>query len=360
MPRIKRYKLDQLSKHGLSQWRQDSPKVLAVDTETTGFSWYDEPFCATVAWYGKHGVQSHYFELEYGYDALVEMLADSHLVFHNAKFDLQKLILAGIIQRDSLRPDRIEDTEGLFHMLDPHSPKKLKVLARELLGLVTDEDTAIQTAKKVLQKEYKKEHGKTLYSKDIGYHMIPREVIVPYACKDAEFTYLLWALLRPRMERYPELVELYAKEMELTLVMLDIEAKGMKVDIGYVDDTAKKYRGAIFQKELGIQDMTGLKVWYPEKSGQKTPEGCLNPASAPQLMAVFQERGIPLDSTKAETLVALEDPLAEAILALRSDKKMLDYLIGIKKETRDGIIHPGFRQHKPKTGRMSSAAEDGD
>jgi DNA polymerase I-like protein with 3'-5' exonuclease and polymerase domains len=210
-----------------------------------------------------------------------------------------------------------------------------------------------------LQKAYKKEHGKTLYAKDIGYHMLPREVIVPYAKKDAEFTLLLWQKLRPKIK--DRLVSLYESEMDLTLVCLDIEARGMAVDIPYTQEKIKEYNGLVLAKELAIADLTGLKVWYPERQGQATPEGCLNPGSWQQLLEVFAARGVKLEDTKNETLLGVDDELAGLILGLRKDKKILDtYLLNILREQRDGIIHPNYKLHVPVTGRMSSAGESGD
>src|SRR5687767_5875605 len=98
------------------EWLSTAPEAVAVDTETHGVGFYDEAFCATIAWRDDRGVQSHYLEFDEdetgsGHRFLSEILAETpKLVFHNAKFDLQKLILSGIISRDEITPSRIEDT----------------------------------------------------------------------------------------------------------------------------------------------------------------------------------------------------------------------------------------------------------
>lgn len=329
--------------------------ILAVDTETTGFSWYDEAFLMTIA--GDWG--SAHFELPEQTDLARAELLGARLVFHNAKFDLCKLINAGILDRDELVPTRIEDTEACASLLWPHSEKRLKVLAKNVLGLETNEAEAIKRAKLEYQKAYKKEHGVAIKSKDIGYDKLPREVVIPYALKDAEFTWLLYQELKPRLK--DELLALYEREMELTLVLLDIEANGLRVDLPYVDREVRRLNGKILSCELRMGDETGLKVWYPEKSGQKTPEGCFNPNSGSQLAEWFGEQGIELANTQKATLAALEHPLAETVSELRKHKKLLDtYLMNMKNDQRDGIIHPNYAQHRPKTGRMSSRASDGD
>ena len=74
--------------------------MIAVDTETTGVGFYDEPFCATVTWRAPEGeLKSAYISLEdedreEGIDHIRAILGLVHTwVFHNAKFDLQKLAL---------------------------------------------------------------------------------------------------------------------------------------------------------------------------------------------------------------------------------------------------------------------------
>lgn len=336
---------------------RDTPAIIAVDTETTGFSWYDTAFCMTVAWEG----ESHYLELAFpeARRVAMDMLRTKKLVFHNAKFDLQKLIYGGLIKRDALHGEKIEDTECMAHLLNPHAEKKLKVLAREILGLSTDESEAVRKAKAQVQRAYKKRTGQTLYAKDVGYDMLPRRAVYPYAIKDAEFTWLLYKALKPKITG--TLAPLYEREMELTLVLLDIEAAGMQVDMRYVDEKIKELNGKILSCELRIADQSGLKVWYPEKPSQKTPEGCFNPNSTVQMMEVFGAHGIDLPDTKRVTLESTEHELAQTIVELRKAQKLRGtYLLSIKNDSRDGIMHPSYKQHEPKTGRMSSAAQSGD
>ena len=336
---------------------RDTPAVIAVDTETTALHWFGDAFCMTVAWED----ESHYLELSSTKARSVaeEMLRTKKLVFHNAKFDLQKLIRGGLIKRDSLYGGRIEDTECMAHLINPHAEKKLKVLARAILGLSTDEAEAVRKAKAQVQRAWKKKYGTTLYAKDISYDMLPRRAVYPYAIKDAEFTWLLYKELKPRITG--SLAPLYEREMDLTLVLLDIEAMGMAVDMDYVNEKIKELNSKILSCELRITDQSGLRVWYPEKQGQKTPEGCLNPNAGVQIQEVFKSLGIDLPNTQAATLESVEHELAESIVELRKYKKLLStYLLSIKNDSRDGIMHPSYRQHEPKTGRMSSAAQSGD
>lgn len=350
MPRIKEYNYEYLARTAYERWLADTPSVMAVDTETTGLGFYDEAFCVTVAWDGFSG----YFERGVFDEGLAKILKDTpRLVFHNAKFDLQKLILAGVINRDDLSPDRVEDTECIAYLIDERREKKLKTLARDVLGLSTNEDLALRAAKMKLKKELGLSH-----IKDISYDMLPRATLLPYALKDAEFTFRLWQALRPYIQAR-DLQDLFAREMELMLVVLDLEANGMAVDLPYVDETTKRYNGKVLAAEMRITDLTGLKVWYPTKSGQKTPENCFNPNSWQQLLEELAKRGTKLEATDKKTLEGANDELATVILELRHYKKLLStYLLAIKAEQRGCLIHPWFNLNKVVSGRFSSSGAD--
>ena len=269
------------------------------------------------------------------------------MVLHNAKFDLQKLILAGVVERDRLSSERIIDTECLAQLLDEHREKKLKVLARDLLGLSTNEDAVLRKVKRKLK-----------LTKADGYDKLPRNVLIPYALKDAEFTlHLLDALWGP-VQKDEMLARLFASEMRLLLTMLDVEAAGNRLDVAYLEQTTKEVRTALLGHQQTIAKLTGLKVWYPEKQGQKTPEGCINLNSHEQVLGALHARKVKAKDTKVDTLKVLGDPLADAILELRGDKKLLDYLLAMERERKGDLIHPNFKLFKPSTGRMSSGKVD--
>jgi len=310
-------------------------RVIGVDTETFGLAWDDFPFLAST----HDGVEGRVWELPAEAASLREYLSDKRLVFHNAKFDLQKLILAGVLERALISADRIEDTEGLAHLLDEHQVKKLKHLAKTYLGEDNAEQEEIRKAKKVVAKEQK------LKLSEISYDMLPPEVVQPYAIKDAEYTLRLYELFNPQLEQYDDLKQLYADEMELCLVLLDIEAQTMKLDMEYLNAKVREYSSRALRKELEIRDMVG--------------EESFNPNSSKQVLEVFAELGIKLKSTGKIALRGVDHPLSAAILELRHLRKVLStYLLGLQQEQKNGYIHLNFRQHKPVTGRMSSGGRE--
>lgn len=335
------------ARFALLQYQKDRPHQVAVDTETNGLDFYATPFCVTVAWRRPSGMYTgHYFELnsDEEIEACLRCILGGAavLVFHNAKFDLQKLLLVGLLNGGDLRPGELDDTEALAHLLDEHRVKRLKTLAQDLLGEETDEKVAIDRAIDVVKKE------RGLRKKaEVSYDMLPREVIIPYAIKDAEFTIRLYDLLSPQVAAYPDLSELYHRERRLTLTLLRMETRGMGVDVEYTRDKAREYSTRALAKEMLIRDITG-------------DEG-FNPNSPKQLVEAFQTLGIELPKTNKETLRELDHPLAKAVLELRTLRKMHStYLLAMLHEQRGGTIHPSFRQHGTKTGRMSSGGQEAD
>lgn len=319
-----------------SSWANTRPRIMAVDTETTGLSFDDKPFCVTVAWKSESGqIEGHYLELEqveWPEDArdLVRTMLDGtpHLVFHNAKFDMQKLLLLDLMLPRGA--DEFEDTETLAHLIDEHQRLGLKSLTRELLGHETDEEEQLKAVRRKLK-----------LRKEDGYHMLPRNVLLPYAVKDAEFTLELYYELVPHIAPYPDLIELYRLEKRLCITLGGMEARGMQVDVEYLKTTARDYASRALRAEVAIREMVG------------NPE--FNPNSPKQLLEALAERGSVVDSTNRETLETLDDELAQLVLELRSLRKIHGtYLVALLEEEKGGIVHPWFRSNGTRTGRMSS------
>jgi DNA polymerase I len=307
--------------------------LLAIDTETTGVGWHDEAFMISVAtqeW--SHVYDKRLCEHGKDWDEAVEtvssMLIDcDKIIMHNAKFDIQKLCRLGIPL--SVFVDKFEDTQALAHLINEHQSTSLKYLARVVLGEETDEDEVLKVWRR--QNKIKKEEG---------YEPIPHEILAPYALKDSEFTLRLYKVLWDRMPK--DLQPLYEIEKALTLSLLGIEARGMKIDRQYVTNKRKEYSDRIYKLKHRIGTLAGEEF---------------NPQSPKQIIEVFAQRGVRVTATDKATLSALDDELALAIVELREANKIKStYFDGLYEESKDGILHPNFRQHGTKTGRMSSGA----
>ena len=338
----------------------DDVAVVAVDTETTGVGFYDEPFGATLTWRRPDGsLYSGYIDLEGpGREERIvllrNILLDAHTwIFHNAKFDLQKLVLIGAITPEDISRVRLHDTQTIYVLIDENGRKGLKHLAATVLKV--DETICVEvksgpnkgTFKRVPKEEHKLSavRRKLKLKKDDGYHLLPREVLVPYALKDTEFTLLLFEKLMPQLEGLGDerLLELYREFMQLKLVLLEMEADGFDIDIPYLECITSEY---------GVKVMEG---W--ERIVKLTGNPDLNPQSPAQILDAFAKRGVTLESTAVDVLRDVDDELAEALLQYRSDKKIhTTYLVALQKEQRNGRVHPNFNDDAARTGRMSSSA----
>lgn len=361
MPRLSRFKWDAWALAAIRAFIEDSPEIVAVDTETTGVGFYDEPFAATLTWRAASGeLRSWYFDLEDAENREVrimwlrDILSDApRWVFHNSKFDLQKLVLIGVIWPEMLDGVELHDTQTLWTLIDENARKGLKHLATTVLKIDNTVEVTISsgpnkgTTKRVPREEHElaRVRRKLKLKKEDGYHLLPREVIVPYALKDTEFTLLLFETLLPRLEKIgdPRLLELYREFMELKLALLDMEADGFKLDLPYLDEVTSEY---------GVKVMEG---W--ERIVSLTGNAELNPQSPAQLLKAFSDRGVTLESTAEAALSEVDDELARELLQYRHDKKLhTTYLRGLQDEQLGGVVHPNFNDDAARTGRMSSSA----
>jgi DNA polymerase-1 len=178
--------------------------------------------------------------------------------------------------------------------------------------------------------------------KEDGYAPIPHEILAPYAKKDAEFTLRLYEVLRNRLPE--DLRPLYEIEKALTISLLGIEARGLQIDKSYVKKQRQEYGDKIYKTKARIAEISGSEF---------------NPQSPAQIIAAFEERGIRISKTDKATLASVDDELASLIVELREANKIkTTYFDGLDAEARDGILHPNFRQHGTRTGRMSSGAAE--
>lgn len=321
---------------------------------------YDLPFAATLTWRNPNGqLTSGYIDLDDdGAERRIEWLREGLAaipawVGHNIKFDLQKFQLVGVTNWDMLWDVEIHDTQTQYVLINENGRKGLKHLAATVLKYEDVICVEVKsgpnkgTFKAVPKEEHKlaAARRKLKLKKEDGYHLLPRDVLIPYALKDTEFTLELHETLMPRLEGLgdPRLLELYREFMELKLVLLDMEADGFRLDLDYLDETTSEYGVKVMEGWEGIVKLT------------KRPD--LNPQSPVQLQEAFAERGLKLESTAEAVLTELDDDLARALIQYRSDAKLhKTYLTALQREHRNGLVHPNFNDDAARTGRMSSSA----
>lgn len=357
MPRHREFRWASWADHTLKLFDTDRPSLVAFDTETTGLGFYDEPFGATVTWRRPTGeLKSGYFELadDRAHAQLSTLLlASPILIGHNLKFDLQKAILAGLIDRPSVEEyEALHDTATIYHLLDENGRKGLKELAVRVLGYDDTIRVQVKSGKnKGTWKEVPKEQHhlnavrrKLKLTKDDGYHLLPRPVLIPYALRDTEFTLRLYERLWPELQRKGEdVLGWYATEIQLILDLLDMEAEGLELDMEYLDETTSQWGVRVMQLTQRIAELTG------------NPD--FNANSQPQLMEALKARGLKVEDTQAKTLEQLDDEFVRVLLDYRSAYKVYKtYLRSMQTDQRGGVLHPNFNPTGARTGRLSSGS----
>ena len=259
--------------------------------------------------------------------------ADSPKLLHNAKYD------AHVMANEGVRLAGItEDTMLQAYVLESHRRVNLQELGERWLGRtgVLYEDICGKGAKQICFDE------------------VAIEDASRYACEDADFTWQLHQILRPRIAAEPGLERIYQLEIRCSEVLTTIERNGVKVDPHVL---------AMQSHELG-QQMLELERKAYELAGQ--PFNLNSPRQLGEIL--FQRMQLPVirktpsgvPSTDEEVLsrLALDYPLPALILEYRGLAKLkstyTDKLPRMINPTT-GRIHTRYAQAAVITGRLASS-----
>jgi DNA polymerase I-like protein with 3'-5' exonuclease and polymerase domains len=379
--RIREFCWDSWAKWAFERWAVDLPTAIAVDTETTGLGFHDVAFCATLTWRRPNGdLQSAYIELD---DADCRPIAGAGMppagdpenrrallrailhgtetwVFWNAKFDLARLDYLGILP--PLDGHIIEDGQPIAALINENRRMKLKVRAVEDLGFVNTIQVQVQSGprKGEWDAKAKEEHllgklrTKLKLTKEDGYHLIPREAMIPYALTDTELTLRWWEKHAPLLPE--DLIPVYDEEIEVAHILRKMEGNGVGIDVPYLTEAEDEWGAKVMTTWQTLVGLIGRDDF--------------NPNSPKQLLAAFKTAGVTLESTDKAHLrdmVANRASPKEAVqiaLALReyrdAEKVHGTYLTSLLADQRDSIAHPWLNPVGPRTGRMSSSVATND
>jgi DNA polymerase I len=258
---------------------------------------------------------------------------DAHKLLHNAKYD------SHVLANEGIRVAGItEDTMLQAYVLESFRRVNLQELGERWLGRtgVTYEDICGKGAKQICFDE------------------VEVEKAAHYACEDADFTWQLHEILRPKIAAEPGLERIYRLEMRCSEVLTTIERNGVKVD---------PHALAMQSHELG-QQMLELERKVFELAGQ--PFNLNSPKQLGEIL--FQQMKLPVirktasgvPSTDEEVLsrLALDYPLPALLLEYRALAKLKStYTDKLPKmiNPQTGRIHTRYAQAAVVTGRLSSS-----
>lgn len=245
------------------------------------------------------------------------------VIFHNAKFDLAVLARAGLPL-----PIDWEDTMIASHLIDENMEHGLKPLAVQFLG-VKDPMTFAEADRM---------------------RLLDPPAFEEYARNDARYTYQLWDLFQPLLEK-DGLQRVYQLEKRLVPLVIEMETVGMMLDLPLLKTLGSLVRTEIDKCKQEIYALTGYKF---------------DINSSPKLARVlYDEMEVGCGKTtkggqRSVDREALEQvrgayPIVDAVLRYRELEKLANTFIDVLPRHADkmGRVHPEFRSHGARTGRFS-------
>lgn len=335
-------------------------RVLAFDSETKSFSWWDPTMGAFLFTWADVGGEYHAAVADpEAMSRFMHALDEADTVIgHNLKFDLHMLRAA--TGRDlTLENKRLEDTDLMARVLIPEGQNKgarggfgLKNLATVYLRVdAKDPEEAIKAMGKKI--------GLRTIKKTGAYHDVWRAYpteMETYARADARYTRDLYDVFLKRAAQEPRQAEIYEMERKVLPILLEAERVGIKTDQAQVAKFKREFtaeRNTHYESlvtQLGERAMTPKDEW--DENWEEGPEG---------LAEALQKLGVPLhERTKTGKLstakFALQEfesdfPVISELFEFRKLERFLNTYIGPMYGV--DVIHPNFGQCGAWTGRMS-------
>ena len=328
--------------------------VVATDTETTGLdnqtadlvgiSFSVGPGTGAYLPLGHHADDGDIFggggkaegqmELREALDLLRPVFADRSIlkIFHNSKYDL------GLLRRYGVEVNSIDDTLLLSYSLDGPQFNTMAELADHWLGVPG------QSIKELLGTG---KSQKTFAEVDIA-------SAARYACEDADMTFRLWRILKPRLAA-ENMTTLYETiERPLAPVLARMEGRGISVDRQILARLSGDFaqRAAAFEAEahelagrkfnLGSPKQLG-EILFDEmqlEGGTRTKTGAWSTGA--DVLEDLAQKGV---------------PLARAVVEWRQLTKLMGtYTDALPTyiNAQTGRVHTTYSQHSVLTGRLSS------
>ena len=315
-----------------------SVKELCVDTETSSLN-IQEAELAGIALSFKEN-EGYYIPTLENTETILNKIKlflenpEVKIIGHNLKYDIQILRKFGInISKN------VFDTMLAHYLINPESSHKLDVLSENYLN-----HKCIPIEELI---------GKPGVNQKKMTDLEPQEVYY-YACEDADISFALKNILEKELKKLKLSNLFYDVELPLMHVLSDIENNGVKIDVPFLSEMAKKLSSYITEtenkifaiagesfniaspKQLGIILFDKLKI---EENPKKTKSGQY--------------------STGEEILLKLskKNKIVDLILEFREYKKLLSTYISALPEMvspSDGLIHTDYAQAVTATGRLSS------
>lgn|GEM_PF-5457013 len=316
------------------------------DTETYGLKIKDRAFAYQLS----DGKYTLYFNLKRYNDAKwVEVVEESivttilhkymseatHIFIANAKYDMIRLNHIGL---EPLHYN-IYCNHALHRLVDGNAINCKLSTQGEYWGFPKDD--AVE--------DYIKKHKLWTPVKAFGFDMgrslhfdqVPFHIMQPYGCRDAWLSYTIGLKQLNRLKNSP----LVSNEISLTKVLYNMEKKGIKVDLSYIEKRIEYHieerRNVL--KKLGVGFVDSKTYLEPLFNKHNIPIVRKHKTNEP----IFNSDILELHKDKVEEI--------KYVLSYRQHHTLLkSFYLKLWVNSEDGVIHTDFNQYAAKTGRMSS------
>lgn len=293
------------------------PKLIAVDTETTGLKWENDAIGISLAWRGpEHEMLSCYLHLgnddlfslgvpKHDVTRIMQYVFENHIpVFHTAPFDVRVIYKAlGII------PGPSDDVVNISRNTEFVPSRSLAYLYTRHVGNVPN--WVVEQKKKRANIEKESTYTIAGYARwDAEATLVVREALMDYQHleRDRKFSALVWSML----------------------------ARGLPVNADFIEGRISEahHRMLEISRNLGI-----------------------NPDSVPEVRRMAHSMGIALDSTSKEALKwHMTNPKIAQVVEYRELSKSVGswYEPILKDSQHDGRIHARLNPFGTESYRMSA------
>jgi DNA polymerase-1 len=277
--------------------------------------------------------------------ALKPVLDDpaKRLLFHNAKYDLPILERHGLLPAGLEKPGKLVDTMVAAYLANPGERHlSLDDLSQRHFGhvMIPIEDLIGKAARGASAKPQK------------SFAEVPVAEACRYGAEDADITYRLWQVYEPDLAE-KGLIDLYFNvEMALLIVLLEMEGKGIVLDVEALKAMSLQLTSEITRLETEIHGLAG---------------GEFNIGSPIQLQEVLFEKLRLKPGKKTKTGYSTD---ADVLQRLEGDHEIISKLLDYRESTKlqntyvealplmvhplTGRIHTSYSQVIAATGRLSS------
>lgn len=337
---VKLHLVDSIDGMGdLQRWMGQPRSILAVDTETQGLEWWHHrPRLIQVG----DSQEGWAIPWDLWGGAVLDALSryTGPIVMHNAPFDVK--IMENWCGHKFPR-HRIHDTRVLTHIREPHMPTGLKSVCSRLI------DSKAMRSQRMLADAMKDNKW------DWGTVPLDFQPYWAYAALDPVLTAQLFEMIYGDvMATAPAAYDL---EMGTTWCIIDMERKGVALDVEWTTEKLKAFRSYEDQAAGWIKENFGLTPGVSAKIIER-----IQADTGYQFSEKTNGEMLSLDrSVLEDVIVATGHPLAEMVLSRRRIQKMASsYLKKFLELEHEGRVHASYNllknelsKYGARTGRMS-------